>query len=113
MKLIQEVDFKPFDNLVITFEDFRVYSTDYTVLDTEKNKGKDPMKDEMETKVVKKKVKYNTQVARVVARPEDSTIDVGDEIVVDFRGCMELDGYKDLYLIPKYKVIGVKYTNEK
>jgi hypothetical protein len=110
MKLIQEVDFKPLDALVVTFEKYRTFSTDYTVLDKEANEGKDPLKDEMVTKIVKKQVKYNTQVAVVVAVPEkdEAKFAVGDQVMVDFRGCMELDGYKDLWLIPTYKIIGKK-----
>jgi hypothetical protein len=108
MGLIKEVDFRPFDKLVVTFDKFRTYSTEYTVLDTEKNVGKDPLKDEMETKVVKKKVKYNHQVATIKAVPANITdLAVGDEILVDFRSCMEIEGYKDLYVVSKYNSLGI------
>jgi hypothetical protein len=104
----RQIDFQPLDNLVVTFDRFRTYSTEYTVMDKEKNVGKDPLKDEMETKVVKKRVKFNTQVARLVATPSNETeLMAGTDILVDFRTCMELDGYKGLFLVPKYKVIGV------
>jgi hypothetical protein len=107
MALIKDIDFKPIDKLVVTFDKFRTYTTEYTVMDTEANEGKDPLKDEMVTKVVKKKVKYNTQVAVVVSTPEGETsFAAGDEVLVDFRGCMALDCYKDLYILPKYNVIG-------
>jgi len=113
MTLIKEVDFKPFEKLVVTFDSFRTFNTNYTVLDEEKNKGKDPMKDEMETKVVKKKVKYNFQVARVIGTPDsETTLCAGDRILVDFRSCVELDGYKDIYLVNKYSSIGEMYTEE-
>ena len=107
MALIKTVDFQPIDKLVVTFDKFRTYNADYTVVDQEKMKGKDPLKDEMETKVVKKKVKYNHQVAIVVAVPDtEKEISVGDNILVDFRSCVQLDGYKELYLISKYQVLG-------
>jgi hypothetical protein len=107
MGLIKEIDFTPLDKLVVTFDKYRTYSTEYTVLDQEKNKGKDPLKDEMETKVVNKKVKYNHQVAIVVATPDsEKDIVAGDKLLVDFRSCMPIDGYKDLYLITKYNVVG-------
>lgn len=112
MGLIKVVDFTPMDKLVVTFDKFRTYSTEYTVVDKEKMAGKDPLKDEMETKVVKKKVKYNHQVATIVATPEKETeLVAGDKILVDFRSCMELDGYKDLYVVAKYQVIGNMLEN--
>jgi hypothetical protein len=108
MGLIKEVDFTPVDKLVVAFDKFRTYNADYTVVDQEKMKGKDPLKDEMETKVVKKKVKYNHQVATVVAVPSsEKELVAGDKVLVDFRSTIQLDGYKDLYLISKYQVIGV------
>ena len=108
MGLIKEVDFIPQDKLVVTFDKFRTYNTEYTVLDKEKNEGRDPLKDEMETKVVKKKVKYNHQVARVIAVPEkEADMVPGDSLLVDFRSCMEIDGYKDIFIVAKYNVIGV------
>jgi hypothetical protein len=108
MSLIKEVDFRPVDKLVVTFDKFRTYTTEYTVMDQEKNAGKDPLKDEMETKVVKKKVKFNHQVARIVEVPvDDVTYSIGDSILVDVRACLQLDGYKELYILPKYNVIGV------
>jgi hypothetical protein len=107
MSLIKEVDFRPVDKLVVTFDKFRTYTTEYTVMDQEKNAGKDPLKDEMETKVVKKKVKYNHQVARIVEVPVGETAyNNGDYILVDVRACLQLDGYKELYILPKYNVIG-------
>ncbi len=108
MALIKEVDFCPIDKLVVTFDKFRTYNTEYTVVDKEKMAGKDPLKDEMETKVVNKKVKYNHQVATILATPANETgLVAGDKILVDFRSCMELDGYKDIWIIAKYNVLGV------
>ncbi|MBE3086338.1 MAG: hypothetical protein IMZ64_09005 [Bacteroidetes bacterium] len=114
MQLIKEVDFKPLDKLIVTFDKFRTYSTDYQVVDNEampEAPAKDDVQDGVgipKMKVIKNKVKYNQQVARVVAVPKaEADISVGDELMVDFRACFKLDGYKDLYLIPKYNVIGI------
>lgn len=108
MALIKEVDFTPVDKLVVTFDKFRTYSTEYTVLDNDKNAGKDPLKDEMETKVVKKKVKYNHQVATILATPDNEEgLTAGDTVLVDFRSCMALDGYQEIYIVAKYNVIGI------
>jgi hypothetical protein len=107
MALIKDIDFQPIDKLVVTFDKFRTYSTDYTVVDQDKMKGKDPLKDEVETKVVKKKVKYNHQVGVIVSVPKGEVdLAVGDQVLVDFRSCMALDGYKELYIVAKYNVIG-------
>jgi hypothetical protein len=66
------------------------------------------------TKVVKKAIKYNHQVMVVVSTPltEDSVdaklaISAGDSILCDFRACMPLDGYDNLYMIPKYNILGI------
>ena len=112
MGLIKEVDFTPQEKFVVTFDKFRTYSTKYTVLDTEKNQGKDPLKDEMETKVVNKKVKYNFQVATILAVPNaEKDLVAGDKVLVDFRSCIEIDGYKDIYLVNKYNIVGEMYDN--
>ena len=115
MALIKEVDFQPLDKIVLTFDKFRTYTTSQEVLDNEKNKDKVPYKDDdgnlvdpiMETKVIKTKIKYNQQVARILATPKlEKDFIVGDEILVDFRSCMPLDGYKEIYIITKYNIIG-------
>jgi hypothetical protein len=112
MNLIKEVDFTPVDKLVVTFDKYRTYSTEYTVMDTEKNAGKDPLVDEMETKVVKKKVNYNHQVATIMAVPaNEEQYKVGDLILVDLRACLAIDGYKDIFIIPKYNVFGLMKNN--
>jgi hypothetical protein len=117
MQLIKEVDFRPLDKIIVTFDKFRTYTTDYTV--TEPVKGSKVAEDDKEvdalakTKVVKNKVRYNQQVARIVAVPEaEKDLTVGDEVLVDFRACFQLDGYKELYLIPKYNIIGVMWEEE-
>ena len=112
MKLINEVDFRPLDKLVVTFKDYRTYSTNFTT--AVPVKGEKVVEDGKEvdatakTKVVKNKVKYNQQVAVILAVPDsEKDLSVGDEVLVDLRACFALDGYKDIFIIPKYNVIGV------
>jgi hypothetical protein len=111
MYLIKEVDFQPLDKVVITFDKFRTYVTDFTVTEPTDEKVVEDGKEVdavAKTKVVKNKVRYNQQVARVLAVPSsERDLKVGDEILVDFRGCFKLDGYKEIYIIPKYNMIGV------
>jgi hypothetical protein len=109
VELIQEVDFKPLDKFVVTFDEFRTFKQMQSVIDKAKSTD-----DETVTKQVKKDVKYNHQVAVVVATPPDDQvikseikIEAGDKVLVDFRACMPLDGYENLYLIPRYNILGV------
>jgi hypothetical protein len=107
MALIKEVDFKPLDKFVVTFDSFRTYKSPMSVVDKEKTTTEETV-----TKIVKKAVKYNHQVAVIVATPntEDeskSPICAGDKVFVDFRACMPLDGYENLYMVPKYNLLGV------
>ena len=110
--MIKEIDFKPVDKFVVTFDDFRTYKGPFTIVDKKASTEENTV-----TKVVKKNVKYNHQVATVVATPEleadqKSPIEVGDKILVDFRACMPLDGYENLFMIPRYNVLGVLYSEE-
>jgi maltooligosyltrehalose synthase len=109
MKLIKELDFKPLDKFVVTFSDYRTYMAPQSIVDKEKSTV-----DETVTKVINKKVKYNHQIAVVVSTPTSeqvgdskNTITVGDKVFVDYRACMPLDGYEELYMIPKYNILGV------
>ena len=106
--LIQEVDFKPLDKFVVTLpKPARTYMGPQTIVDKEVSTPENTV-----TKVVKKAVKYNHQVVVVVSTPtseqvtKDSIL-VGDKVLVDFRACMPLDGYDNLYMIPKYNILGV------
>jgi hypothetical protein len=106
-QLIKEVDFRPIDKFVVTFDKFRTHPAPFQVVDKEKSTEETTV-----TKIVKKATKYNHQVAIVVASPDTedgvkNPINAGDKIVVDFRACMPLDGYDNLYMIPKYNVLGV------
>jgi hypothetical protein len=110
MGLIKEIDFKPLDKFVVSLPDkARTFFGPKTVVD---NDASTP--DNTVTKVVKQKVKYNHQVMIVVSTPqtEDNVdakirLSTGDSILCDFRACMPLDGYDNLYVIPKYNIIGV------
>ena len=115
MKLINEVDFRPLDKIIVTFDKFRTYTTEITV-GGPPDPGQTVVEDGKEVpatgklRVTKNKARYNQQVARVVALPKsESELEVGDEVLVDFRACFKLDGYKELYLLPKYNIIGVMW----
>jgi hypothetical protein len=106
-RLIKEVDFQPLDKFVITFDEFRTYKAPQSVVDKTKS-----TEEETVTKIVKRPVKFNHQVAVVVSSPisEDGTkvpILAGDKVLVDFRACMPLDGYDNMYMVPKYNIMGV------
>jgi hypothetical protein len=108
MKLIKEVDFKPIDKFVVCLPDKpRTYLGPQTLVDKEASTDGNTV-----TKVVKRAVKYVHQVMVVIATPstEDdskSPISAGDSILCDFRACMPLDGYDNVYVIPKYNIIGL------
>jgi hypothetical protein len=115
MQLIKEVDFRPLDKIIVTFDKFRTYTTEITVGEPAKP-GQTVVEDGKEVpatgniRVTKNKARYNQQVARIVAVPTaEVELSAGDEVLVDFRACFKLDGYKDLYLLPKYNIIGVMW----
>lgn len=107
MKLIKEVDFRPTDKFVITFDKFRTHPAPFQVVDKEKTTEETTV-----TKIVKKATKYNHQVGVVVSTPDTEDgqkvpIIAGEKVLVDFRACMPLDGYDNLYMIPRYNILGV------
>ena len=80
------------------------------VLDDEKNEGKDPMKDDMETKVITKKVKLNHQLAKVLAIGDgikEPRIKVGDVVMYDVNSMRESDLIKGTGLITDHNILGV------
>lgn len=78
-----------------------------TILDDEKNKGKDPKKDIMTLKTVETKVMYNTQTVQIVAIGENGPkFEVGDIVIIDWRKVKEFDLYKDVKAINVYDIIG-------
>lgn len=108
MKLIKELDFHPIDKYVVSLsKQCRTYMGPQTIVDKENSTDAETV-----TKVVQRAVKYNHQIVTVVSTPvsevsDKNSICAGDNVLVDFRACQPLDGYENLYLIPKYNIIGV------
>jgi len=75
-------------------------------LDEEKNKNKDPLKDEMETKKVKSKAPYEMQLGEVVASG-DAQYPVGITIVYSVKFIKEFDLFKQVFLMSNFDVMGV------
>lgn len=86
----------------------RTYKETQTVLDDEKNKGKDPKKDIMSLKKVETKVKYNIQMVEIMAVDPTNNLklEVGDVVLVDYRKLKDFDLYKDVYLVSLYEFVG-------
>lgn len=78
-----------------------------TVLDHEKNKGKDPKNDIMETKTVEENVMYNMQTALVLnAHPENRLgLKVNDIVIVDVRKLRDFDMYDKVFWCELYDVL--------
>lgn len=74
-------------------------------LDEEKNKNKDPLKDEMETKKVKSKAPYEMQLAEVVVSG-DPTYPVGTTVVYSVKFVKEFDLFKNVFLVSNYDIMG-------
>ena len=78
-----------------------------TVLDDEKNKGKDPKKDIMALKKVETKVFLNIQTVEIVAIGDNPhEFKVGDIVLIDYRKLKEFDLYKGVNSINVYDVLG-------
>ena len=99
-------EFKLYNNRFLVYTPkIRTYKGKDIVLDDEKNKGKDPIKDEMEVKEVDKEFKYEYQVATIVATPDDETdFKVGDEILIEIKYLKEFDFYKPVNIIQKFNI---------
>lgn len=105
----REANFTPSTNRVILkCKKFATYKQQQRVLDEEKNNGKDPMQEEMETIVKDVEVKYWYQIMEVVALPTDdkSGYKPGDNVLVDFRSAKKFDLYKDLYWVWTMDIAG-------
>ena len=74
-------------------------------LDDEKNKDKDPIKDEMETKKVKSKAPYEMQLAEVIASGVDG-YEVGSTIVYSLKFVKEFDLFKGALLLSAHDIQG-------
>ena len=77
-----------------------------TVLDDEKNKGKDPKKDIMALKIVETKVAYNVQTVEILAVGKDQHFDVGDIVLIDIRKLKDFDLFKGVNSINLYDILG-------
>lgn len=78
-----------------------------TVLDHEKNKGKDPKNDIMETKTVEEKVMYNMQTAIVLNAHSENRLGlkVNDIVIVDVRKLRDFDMYDKVFWCELYDVL--------
>ena len=74
-------------------------------MDDEKNEGKDPIKDEMETKMVKSKAPFEMQLGEVVASGDEAKA-VGTVIVYSVKFVKEFDLFKGIFLMSNYDVMG-------
>jgi hypothetical protein len=93
----------------------KTYSQKQVVLDDEKNKGKDPMKDEMETKVATTKVAYEIQKAVVEYKPDNIEVpyDVGDTIYYHKnRQGVPFRWVKNTFLLKPYDVVGYEVSTD-
>lgn len=107
MKFLKTLDFTPTDKIVVTFDKYRTFISKYSVVDKEKSTPENT-----ETKIVKKKVKFNIQEARVIAVPKtEKDIKVNDIVILDMHSCMDLNGYKNMFLVQRYNILGVKDIN--
>ena len=100
-KLIETILIRPLRN--------KTYNQKQVVLDEEKNKDKDPQKDEMETKVINNKVSFEVQKAIVEYVPEN--IDVAYEVrdtvyYYKSRQGVPFRWVKNTFLLKPYDVIG-------
>ena len=89
----------------------RVRMVETRELDHEKNKDKDPIKEEMETKLVKSKAPYEIQLAEVVnsGAPE---YPIGSIIVYSIKFAKEFDLFKNTFLLSNYDAMGSYKMNE-
>ena len=74
-------------------------------LDEEKNKDKDPLKDEMETMKVTSKAPYEMQLGTIIASG-DPLKPVGSVIVYSVKFVKEFDLFKGIFLMSNYDVMG-------
>jgi len=79
-----------------------------TVLDDEKNRGKDPKKDIMSLKTVEEKVMLNIQTAVILNIDSNNRFgyEVGDIIIVDYHKLKDFDLFKGAKLCQLYDIMG-------
>lgn len=94
------------DRLLVHPLELRSYETTDTVLDDEANKGKNPMLDELKTKVETVTINYKYQLAIVVAKSDNvKDIEVGDKVVYKISNLIEFDLLPGVSMLKRYEVI--------
>ena len=109
---MSELKFLPIGSFILIKPlGFKYVSQTQTVLDDEKNEGKNPIEDEMEVKTVVNKVKLQQQLAKVLSigtlNPEITPYKVGDTIVYDLGSVRDFELIKGSKLIYSHNVLGV------
>jgi len=87
----------------------KTYTQQQVALDDEKNKGKDPIKDDMDIKHISKKIPYEIQKAVVVQIAHSLTVPYFPGDVVYYytsRKGIPYRWVKDTYLVKSYDIIG-------
>ena len=108
-KLIEKARFISLgdDKLLIHIPRYRKFKQMDIVLDEEKNKGKDPLKDTMEVKEVEKEFNYKYQEGYVINKANNvDTVEVGSKILVKVHNIDEFDYIKGVNIIRKYDIVG-------
>jgi len=108
----KEINFTPVSNrIVVKCPKFITYKEMQRVRDVDAiaNKGTDPKEVEQVTKLEAVEVKYWYQIMEVVAVPKDDKLglQVGDQVVVDFRAAKKFDTYKDMYWLWAMDIMGI------
>jgi len=87
----------------------RTYKETQTVLDVEKNKGKDPKKDIMALKEEVTKVMYNIQTVEILSVDPNNgqKLKPGDICIMDWRKVKDFDLYKNVKSINLYDILGI------
>ncbi len=75
-------------------------------LDAEKNKDLVPIKDEMQTKIVKVKAPFEIQLAEVLASGKGCDAQIGDTILYSVKFVKEFDLFKNTLLVSEYDLQG-------
>jgi hypothetical protein len=91
--------------LISPYKEIMVTRT-ITELDEEKNKGKNPVTDVMDTKKVKKKVRANFQLGTVICSFEDK---YKEGVIVAYKpaGAVDFDLIKGTKLVEEYAIVGI------
>lgn len=98
--------------ILVSIPKVREYEKEDFELDDEKNKKKNPLKDEMAVKKVTKTIKNNMQVAMVLNVAKDITeVEPGDLVVVDIKAIMDFDYLDNVGIVTKHNILAKKVAN--